>query len=219
MSVPSNRQKHYQNIRDRYTNCTYIDGNLELTWLEDENLDLSFLHNIREVTGYILISYVKVRRVVLPRLMIIRGRNQFKVQKQPTGFALIVSYNNIKTLEMPSLREILSGSVGFFNNHNLCHIRSIQWQELLSGSDAVFTYVYNLTLGEWKCPPCDQSCVSGCWAEGPHNCQKFSKINCSLQCYKGRCFGLNPRECCHLFCAGGCVGPKQSDCLVCYKLS
>ncbi|XP_076329616.1 epidermal growth factor receptor-like isoform X2 [Tachypleus tridentatus] len=215
MSVPSNRQKHYQNIRDRYTNCTHIDGNLELTWLEDENLDLNFLHNIREVTGYVLISHVKLKRVVLPNLTIIRGRNQFKLQEKTVGFALLVSNNNVKTLEMPSLRDILSGSVGFFNNHNLCHIRSIQWDELLSGSNAVFSYVYNLTLEDWNCPTCDQSCVAGCWAEGPQNCQKFSKINCSLQCYKGRCFGPNPRECCHLFCAGGCIGPKQSDCLAC----
>ena len=34
-------------FRDRYTNCTYVDGNLELTWLQDENLDLSFLEHIR----------------------------------------------------------------------------------------------------------------------------------------------------------------------------
>ncbi|KFM65709.1 Epidermal growth factor receptor, partial [Stegodyphus mimosarum] len=34
MSVPSNREHHYQNLRDRYTNCTYVDGNLELTWLK-----------------------------------------------------------------------------------------------------------------------------------------------------------------------------------------
>ena len=51
MSVPSNREHHYRNLRDRYTNCTYVDGNLELTWLQDENLDLSFLQHIREVTG------------------------------------------------------------------------------------------------------------------------------------------------------------------------
>lgn len=63
-------------------------------------------------------------------------------------------------------------------------------------------------------PPCDNECADGCWGEGPHNCQKFSKTNCSPQCHQGRCFGPNPRECCHLFCAGGCTGPKQSDCLV-----
>lgn len=44
-----------------------MDGNLELTWLPNENLDLSFLDNIREVTGYILISHVDVKKVVFPK--------------------------------------------------------------------------------------------------------------------------------------------------------
>jgi len=71
MSVPSNREHHYQNLRDRYTNCTYVDGNLELTWLQDKNMDLSFLQDIREVTGYVLISHVDVKKIVIPNLQII----------------------------------------------------------------------------------------------------------------------------------------------------
>jgi len=67
LSVPSNRDHHYRNLRDRYTNCTYVDGNLELTWLQDASLDLSFLANIREVTGYILISHVDVTKVIFPK--------------------------------------------------------------------------------------------------------------------------------------------------------
>ena len=54
MSVPNNRDHHYRNLRDRYSNCTYVDGNLELTWLQDEKLDLSFLQHIREVSGMVL---------------------------------------------------------------------------------------------------------------------------------------------------------------------
>jgi hypothetical protein len=50
MSVPNNRENHYRNLRDRYTNCTYVDGNLELTWLQDETRDLDFLKDIREVS-------------------------------------------------------------------------------------------------------------------------------------------------------------------------
>ena len=38
MSVPSNREHHYRNLRDRYTNCTFVDGNLELTWLQESVL-------------------------------------------------------------------------------------------------------------------------------------------------------------------------------------
>lgn len=110
--------------------------------------------------------------------------------------------------------DILAGSVGFFNNYNLCHIRTINWEEILTGPKAKTIYVYNFTQPERECPSCHESCEDGCWGEGPHNCQKFSKTNCSPQCFQGRCFGPNPRECCHLFCAGGCTGPKQSDCLV-----
>lgn len=76
-------------------------------------------------------------------------------------------------------------------------------------------YTYNFTSPERDCPPCHSSCEKGCWGEGPENCQKFSKINCSPQCSQGRCFGPKPRECCHLFCAGGCTGPTQKDCLAC----
>lgn len=67
MSVPSNRDHHYRNLRDRFTNCTYVDGNLELTWLQDPKLDLSFVQHIREVTGYVLISHVDIQNIVLPK--------------------------------------------------------------------------------------------------------------------------------------------------------
>lgn len=50
MSVPSNREFHYKNLRDRYTNCTYVDGNLEITWIQNSTADLTFLQHIREVT-------------------------------------------------------------------------------------------------------------------------------------------------------------------------
>jgi len=215
MSVPSNKEHHYRNLRDRYTNCTYVDGNLELTWLQDENLDLSFLQHIREVTGYVLVSHVDVERIVLPSLQIIRGRDVFKLTVQDDAFALIVTLSKMKNLEMPALRDILEGSVGVLNNYNLCHIKTIQWQEIITGPTSKYVFVYNFTEPERDCTPCHESCKDGCWGEGAHNCQKFSKINCAAQCHSGRCFGPKPRECCHLFCAGGCTGPKQEDCLAC----
>ncbi|CAB4061467.1 EGFR [Lepeophtheirus salmonis] len=199
MSVPNNREHHYRNLRDRYTNCTYVDGNLELTWLQDENLDLSFLQHIREVTGYVLISHVDVR----------------KKSVRDDKFSLMVTLSKMHYLEMPALRDILEGSVGILNNYNLCHIKTIEWEEIITGPRGKYVYVYNFNEPERDCTPCHESCQSGCWGEGPSNCQKFSKINCSPQCHKGRCFGELPRECCHLFCAGGCTGPKQSDCLAC----
>lgn len=107
MSVPSNREHHYRNLRDRYTNCTYVDGNLEITWLQDESIDLSFLQYIREVTGYVLLSHVDVHRILLPRLQIIRGRTLFKLNKgniQDESYALMVTLSKMHTLELPGLR-------------------------------------------------------------------------------------------------------------------
>ncbi|XP_035219957.1 epidermal growth factor receptor-like isoform X2 [Stegodyphus dumicola] len=215
MSVPANRDHHYQNLRDRYTNCTHVDGNLEITWLQDDSQDLSFLKEIREVTGYVLISHVNIRRIVLPKLMIIRGRNLFDLQ--PGDFALLVAHTNLDMLELPALRDILAGEVGFFDNDELCYIDTINWEEILTRNHMKLPFIYNSTReGSTKrCPSCHKSCEAGCWGPGPHSCQKFSKINCSPQCHQGRCFGPNPRECCHLFCAGGCSGPTQSDCLAC----
>jgi len=104
LSVPSNRDHHYRNLRDRYTNCTYVDGNLELTWLQDEHLDLSFLQHIREVTGYVLITHVDVNKIVLPRLQIIRGRTQFKLAVKEEEFSLLVMLSKMNNLELPALR-------------------------------------------------------------------------------------------------------------------
>ncbi|XP_017837292.1 epidermal growth factor receptor isoform X2 [Drosophila busckii] len=216
LSVPSNKTHHYRNLRDRYTNCTYVDGNLELTWLHDPNLDLSFLANIREITGYILISHVDVTKVVFPKLQIIRGRTLFSLNENDGKYALFAAYSKMHTLEMPELREILAGWVGFINNYNLCHTRTIVWREILSDPNNSYNYTYNFTASERTCPNCDDSCQQdACWGEGPQNCQKFSKITCAPQCSQGRCFGPGPRDCCHLFCAGGCTGPTQKDCIAC----
>jgi epidermal growth factor receptor len=113
-----------------------------------------------------------------------------------------------------TISDILEGSVGILNNYNLCHIKTIEWNEIITGQNAKYLYVYKFQEKERDCTPCHETCDRGCWGEGSNNCQKFSKINCSPQCHQGRCFGSQPRECCHLFCAGGCTGPKQSDCLV-----
>ena len=114
MSVPSNREHHYQNLRDRYTNCTYVDGNLELTWLIDKNQDLTFLQYIREVTGYFLIAHVDVKRIVLPSLQIIRGRQLFKPNVRDEEFAMMVTLSKMENLEAPALRgKLIENSLNF----------------------------------------------------------------------------------------------------------
>lgn len=110
-----------------------MDGNLEITWIQNDTYDLSFLQHIREVTGYVLISHVDTKQVRLPRLQIIRGRTLFKLNIWQNEFGLFVSFSQTQTLELPALRDILNGSVGMFNNYNLCHVRTIDWDEIISG--------------------------------------------------------------------------------------
>ncbi|CAO1344309.1 unnamed protein product [Diamesa hyperborea] len=45
---PSNMELHYNNLRDRYTGCTYVDGNLEITSIRNDIYDLSFLQDIHQ---------------------------------------------------------------------------------------------------------------------------------------------------------------------------
>ena len=138
MSVPSNREHHYQNLRDRYTNCTYVDGNLELTWLQDENLDLSFLQHIREVTGYVLISHVDVTKIILPSLQIIRGRTLFKLSVHEDEFALIVTLSKMHNLELPALRGKFF--MIFPSNRNVSFLSKAFSREKLSNSKSSFIF-------------------------------------------------------------------------------
>jgi L1 cell adhesion molecule len=71
------------------------------------------LQHIREVTGYVLISHVDVRRIVLPALQIIRGRTLFKLNVHDEEFALVVTLSKMHNLEMPALR----GNVGLYHTH------------------------------------------------------------------------------------------------------
>lgn len=52
-----------------------------------------------------------------------------------------------------------------FNNYNLCHIRTVNWDEIITGHNAKYTYVYNLTSPERECPVCHANCTAGCWGE------------------------------------------------------
>ena len=55
--------------------------------------------------------------------------------------------------------DILKGSVGILNNYNLCHIKTIQWDEIITGApESRYVYVYNFKEPERECSPCHESC-------------------------------------------------------------
>ena len=66
------------------------------------------------------------------------------------------------------LSDILEGSVGIMNNYNLCHIKTIEWSEIISGPGDRLIYVYKFTEPERGCVPCHESCAAGCWGEVIH---------------------------------------------------
>lgn len=89
-----------QTLKNRFKDCQYVDGNLEINGLDNEefyNADLSFLNSIREVTGYVLIANVYAQNVTLESLTIIRGDTLFIPPKhnstESKGYALFVTLN------------------------------------------------------------------------------------------------------------------------------
>ena len=61
-------------------------------------------------------------------------------------------------LSSNSIPDILEGNVGILNNYNLCHIKSINWKEIITGHDARDHYVYKFKERERDCTPCHESC-------------------------------------------------------------
>ncbi|XP_035661662.1 epidermal growth factor receptor-like [Branchiostoma floridae] len=211
---------HYNLLKNLYTNCTYVDGNLELVAIEGTGRDLSFVKDIREVTGYVLIALSDISYIPLKNLRIIRGKNLYH------GSALSVKFNynkNIPTLGLRELRfnsltEILKGNVTFFNNPQLCYENTIDWKgDILANG----YYVISDTKDKARiCEPCPASCNGNCWGSREEDCQSFTRRRglgpgyCSEQC-DYRCKGPNPQDCCHKQCAVGCIGPLATDCLAC----
>jgi len=223
----------YQTYISLYSNCTFVDGNLEIVFLDKQNnYDLSFLEGIREVTGYVLIVSVFADYVPLTNLRIIRGRTLFEHEYggQIRQYSLYVALNykknhfgvGLKELRFKSLQEIQKGGIFLYNNNMLCFDHTIRWDDIMVGEDSTITFGNDNVDPMRDCDtPCHPDCEdpgSGserhCWGEGPEMCQRLTRVNCAKQCSE-RCFGQQPNECCHPECAGGCSGPYDTQCYAC----
>ncbi|XP_064421448.1 receptor tyrosine-protein kinase erbB-2 [Latimeria chalumnae] len=210
---PSRLESHYSTLRLLYQDCQIVQGNLEITYLEG-NVDLSFLSNIKEVQGYVLIAENKVDYVPLENLCIIRGDQLYE-----DSFALAVlsnSYPNgtggLRELRMKSLKEILKGGVKISGNPQLCYQETIQWNDIMNPkTQDPFIELEGRTV---NCGSCAPSCShKSCWGSGDQYCQTLTSNICSSGCL--RCKGPFPIDCCHQECAVGCTGPRDTDCLAC----
>ncbi|XP_071448076.1 epidermal growth factor receptor-like [Hetaerina americana] len=208
---PSDHGAHLRELRERYTGCTFVQGNLELTWIRSEGTDLSFLRHIREVSGYVLLFNVGARRVPLTNLQIIRGEKLMKTTAQREGFAFLATTVTSQYLEMPALREIQRGCVGFLQSYNLCHIKDISWKNI---NKEWRSNTFDINDSDTECSPCDVSCNGACWGPGPENCQRIDQQRCHSEC-SGKCFAEGLYGCCHSYCAIGCNGSQPNDCIAC----
>lgn len=132
-----------------------------MTSLLEAEMNLDFLQHIREVTGYILVGFVHVKKsfchgnllkktfyfyiliMMKPKnlylffsyseisLQIIRGHGLFKINFRRYGLAIVHSHFN--SLELPNLREIIYGSVLISNISDLCFLGTINWEEIITG--------------------------------------------------------------------------------------
>ena len=112
--------RRYMQYKNAYTNCTYLDGNLELIFLGNEKYDLSFLKDIREITGYILIVANFVDYVPLTSLRIIRGRTLFEHGSKFYSLYIALNYDShsstvgLKELRFTSLQGLIQIVLSIF---------------------------------------------------------------------------------------------------------
>ncbi|XP_073534291.1 epidermal growth factor receptor-like [Phyllobates terribilis] len=206
-------EEHYNQLKDNYGGCEIVLGNLEITHLQSHH-DTSFLKEIQEVQGYVLIVANSVKTIPLINLRIIRGINLYK------NSALYISSNidennvaqGLEELPMRRLKEILEGGVTIANNPKLCYLDIIKWNDIVHSGNDIDIKQSSIS----NCPTCLEACNGSCWGSGPESCQILTKLICAQQC-PGRCRGPEASDCCHSQCAAGCTGPKETDCLACLK--
>ncbi|XP_013095404.2 epidermal growth factor receptor-like [Biomphalaria glabrata] len=218
---------HYQNLKKRYTGCTYIHGNLELTNLVDPklNYDLSFLKTIRYVSGYVLIGLVtEVEIIPLDSLQVIRGNQTYRIMDDDYSLVVGLTSRNddsswgLKEIHLPQLKEISNGKVLFLGNPFLGYINTIDWEPILRGRQDAAHFQdgpYNESVANNK----DTTlCERGRrWGDSKALCQQADPRKsgpCHADC-NGRCFGPESSQCCHNSCAVGCDGPSDDQCWMC----
>ncbi|XP_074523060.1 receptor tyrosine-protein kinase erbB-3a [Halichoeres trimaculatus] len=211
LSTTGNSDIQYNLMKDRYTGCDIVMGNLEITMMAHTR-DFSFLQSIREVTGYILFAINEFSRLPLDHLRVIRGTSLYE---DKYALAIMVNYqkdgqHGLQELGLTHLTEILQGGVTIFQNKYLSYAPQVNWLDIVRDETA-----HIMIEGNGPEKPCHEACGGrSCWGPGNDTCQILTKTVCAPQC-NGRCFGRNPSECCHIECAGGCTGPLDTDCFAC----
>nr|XP_022328364.1 epidermal growth factor receptor-like isoform X1 [Crassostrea virginica] len=219
---------HYESLIRRYKGCKHVEGNLEITNLQSDQIsyDLSFLSQIEVVTGYVLLGLLDLESIPLTNLKLIRADNMFNIMGEDYGLVVAFTdstgenqHQGLRELQLPALREISRGRVLFMQNPLLNFVNTIAWNVIVPGIENPVTYgqsAYNTTSVELCDPKCEQGNQRFCWGKGPNMCQigVFHFPVCDELC-PGRCYDSTIVGCCHPECAVGCTGPSNTECTMC----
>jgi len=149
------------------------DNNLEPAFDNStDEYDFSFLDNIREITGYLLIhDNTNLKKLSFKNLRLIRGKSLLLDR-----FSLYVENNIIlDTLNLIHLKEIQRGYVFVQNNPNLCNMDEVNWLDMLPNKANNLIKI-DKNANPSYCTKCTPTCCNstsatcGCWY--PNGCQK-----------------------------------------------
>uniref|UniRef100_A0A8B9LYI3 Receptor protein-tyrosine kinase n=1 Tax=Astyanax mexicanus TaxID=7994 RepID=A0A8B9LYI3_ASTMX len=209
LSVTGSSEVQYQRMKEMYTNCQIVMGNLEITHMEHYR-NFSFLQSIREVTGYVLIAINQFKYLPLENMRVIRGTSLYEDR-----FALAILVNYQKE-GVHGLQELGLTHLTGTHKHTHTHTPDSYWcltQDTHTFPNSFFKQYIQHTKPASP-TPCHESCNGPCWGPNKDDCQTLTKTVCAPQC-NGRCFGRNPSECCHMECSGGCTGTLDTNCFAC----
>uniref|UniRef100_A0A8C2ZD71 Receptor protein-tyrosine kinase n=1 Tax=Cyclopterus lumpus TaxID=8103 RepID=A0A8C2ZD71_CYCLU len=194
LTLPSSLDNHYETLKLLYTGCQVVHG----------------------FSCFNLYPHVSVSLLPLDNLRIIRGS-----QLYDSSYALAVLDNTLggqglRTLRLRGLTEILLGAVHIWGNPQLCFPdpQTIDWRDTLDVKESNCLLLDKCSfVSSCTGPNCYSVCGKKCWGETAQDCQTLTRLPCAIGCQ--RCKGVLSNDCCHMQCAAGCTGPKDSDCLAC----
>lgn len=235
-----NDLKSFEQLRG----CVKIDGPLTIALVSNqthpyvpkdyENITFPELIEVTEYLLFFRVQGLSTLSGLFPKLAVIRGKELV------SNYALIIyEMMHLQKINLPSLSDILRGSVRIESNPNLCFASTVNW-------DGICKHVFTPHFIKDNNARCNNRCPDHCRPWNPnllrtaepnrlqgdvkelgseHNRSLFcwSSQNCHEMCQTSDGVGLpiSPNGgCCSPQCAGGCLIEGRSDsCIACRSVS
>ncbi|CAI2339317.1 unnamed protein product [Caenorhabditis sp. 36 PRJEB53466] len=228
-----------EDLENMYRGCRRVYGNLEITWIEADEIrkwrqstnrsdggddsaplkTINFFDHLEEIRGSLIIYRANIQHLSFPRLKVIYGDEVFHSN------ALYIHKNAmVHEVVMKELRVIRNGSVTIQENPKMCYLGSkIDWNELLydktrQSVETTNSHQHCYADDGTSMAKCHPKCNGLCWGKGESDCQRVYRSVCPKPC--SQCFysnSTNSYECCDSSCLGGCTDHGPDSCIACSK--